>query len=450
MVLTVDPQQTIAETFRRRAESPFLIDVPSGRELTYQEVERLARGVAGVLRERGLKPGDRLGVALPNGLELALVYLGALLAGIVVVPLGSGFGRRELRSILRRTGTTLVLVGGASGTRVSPVASELGLTVAEVASASEDGGLDLLSVTHPGTFSAIEGDQLASIHFTSGTTGPPRGIAHHLSDFVGNAHRFSEAVGLTSDTRFYATLPMTYMAGYYNLLLLPLAIGASVVLDRSFDARLLMSYWDAPARHQVNSLWLVPTVAALLLEVDRGDAGPTFCREEVSFAAIGTAPLDPDLRLRFEERYGIPLHDSYGLSETLLATTSTPDRPAPAGSVGSTLPDVEVRLAGELGTVQIASPDMFAGYLPEDGGAPDQPFEAPLVDGRWLDTGDIGELTADGALRITGRAKEVIIRGGINVSPREVERALESHAAVEGVAVVGLPHQILGEEEPPR
>ena len=130
----------------------------------------------------------------------------------------------------------------------------------------------------------------------------------------------------------------------------------------------------------------------------------------------------------------------------MLATTSTPDRPAPAGSVGSTLPDVEVRLAGELGTVQIASPGMFAGYLPEDGGAPDQPFEAPLVDGRWLDTGDIGELTADGALRITGRAKEVIIRGGINVSPREVERALESHAAVERVAVVGLPHQILGEE----
>jgi malonyl-CoA/methylmalonyl-CoA synthetase len=447
----------LQETIARRGDAPFLIDARSGRTLTYEEVAALASGIAGELRERGLGRGSRLALDLPNSLELAAIYLGALTAGVVVVPLGSGFGRGELRSILSRSRPDAVFTAGAATDRLQPLVEELGLTATRVAVDDADGAFWPLAATPtaqpPLAFADLEDRDLAAVHFTSGTTGAPRGVAHGIGDFLGNARRFAAATGIDESSRLYATLPMTYMAGYYNLLLLPLAVGASVVLDRAFDARSLLSYWDAPIRHEVDVLWLVPTIMAMLLEADRGDRGATYCRDGVRLAISGTAPLDPGLRSRFEEAYGITVHDSYGLSETLLSVASSPARPAPIGSVGTALPgvEIEIRRAGAVlppgaeGVVHLATPDVMAGYVSGVDGDRLE-LDSPLEDGRWFETGDVGLLGADGVLRITGRMKELIIRGGVNVSALTVERALELHPAVERAAVVGIPHELLGEE----
>jgi arylformamidase len=427
------PHSVLREAVERHAGRPFLIDGPSGRTLTYGEAHEVATATAAELRRHGLRRGDRLAIALENSLELAITYMAALYAGIVAVPLGSGFGRRELRSALSRARPTLALGDPDAQEGLARVAGELGIPITPLdpwqAGPPSDGWQP---------WDGVDADTLATIHFTSGSTGRPRGVGHRIGDFVGNAGRFAAATGLDGERRFYNPLPMTYMAGYYNLLLLPWTLGASVVIDRAFDARSVLRFWETPIRTEADVLWLVPTIMAMLLRVDRGDEGTVYCREKVRFLACGTAPLEPALRASFEERYGVTAHESYGLSETLLATTSTPDRPAAPGAVGRPLDGVGVEIAAD-GEVLIASPDTMVGYLE------DEDFVSPLRDGR-LETGDIGTLDGEGELRITGRKKEIIIRGGVNISAPEVERALEEHGAVEKVAVIGVPHELLGEE----
>ena len=162
---------------------------------------------------------------------------------------------------------------------------------------------------------------------------------------------------------------MTYMAGYYNLLLLPFTLGASVVVDRAFDARSLLSFWTTVGEHGADVLWLVPTIMAMLLKIDRGDEGRALLAAQIKLVVCGTAPLSPELRAQFEERYGVAVHDSYGLSETLFAAVSTPARPAAAGAVGTLLDGIEMAVrpidGAPDGELLIRSPDTMVGYLDE-------------------------------------------------------------------------------------
>ena len=427
--------RSFLDVVERAPDRPFLVDVQGGRTFSYGEMHAAAGAAAAELRRRRARRGDRIAISLRNSAELAALYLGALQAGVVAVPLGSGFGRRELRSVLSRSAPALVL---CDDDRVGNVAHELGHEPLP--------GLDPFTAAPPAEdwepFDGVSSADVVAIHFTSGTTGVPRGVAHRLRDFSGNARRYAEAAGLDESRRIYATLPMTYMAGYYNLLLLPWTIGASIVLDKAFDASSVLRYWRAPMEHGADTLWLVPTIMAMLLEVDRDQAAPDWCAQNVRLAVCGTAPLDPELRERFEERYGVAVHDSYGLSESLLATASTPAAPAPPGTVGTPLPgvEVEVRAGGEI---FLRSPDMLAGYV-EDAAA--GRLALPLDADGWLPTGDTGTVAEDGSLAITGRSKEIVIRGGVNVSPTEVERVLRAQEAVDSVAVVGIPHRVLGED----
>lgn len=447
----------LAETVERNSARPFLIDAQLERELSYGQAHELAVNLAAELRRRGLRRGDRVAFSVPNSVEVALLCLAALYAGLVVVPLGSGFGARELRSILRRSKPELLLTAEEGSGRLGTVAQELELDLLTMSAAGRTSELDPygLAAADDGwePFDGMSSSDLVAIHFTSGTTGPPRGVGHRARDFVMNADRFARAVGLDDSHRFYATLPMTYMAGYYNLLLLPFSIGASVLVDRAFDAGSVLNFWEAPIRHSADVIWFVPTMLAMLLKLDRGEQGREYCRDRLRFAASGTAPLAPELKSRFEEEYGVGVHESYGLSETLLVTTSSERSSAPEGTVGTVLPGiaVEIRLgdgsvaeAGRPGAIHVATPDMMVGYLEGSEAGPD--FRSPLIDGRWFETGDIGSVDSAGQLRITGRSKEVIIRGGVNVSPTELERVLEGEGAVERVAIVGVPDEVLGEE----
>jgi len=440
---------SLADVFERHGGRDCLIDAPTGRTLSYDETWMLAARAGAEMVQRGLRCGDRIAVAAPNSVNLAIVYLGALFAGIVVVPLGAGFGRRELRSILERAKPSAIL-SGPGFDRATRIGVELGIPAwtldTDGFDPSRASGGDRVEL------GAWEHDDVVAIHFTSGTTGPPRGVGHRLGDFLGNAERFGSATGLGEANRFYADLPMTYLAGYYNLLLLPLALGAAIVVDHAFDARSLLAFWKTAAERQVDTIWFVPMMMAMLMEIDRDPAGAAYCREQLRFAAVGTASLTAELRQRFEQRYGITTCESYGLAETLLLTTATPRMPASPGAVGRPLEGVELRIDQfdgiqgheRDGLILVDSPDTMVGYLRRYG--VEQPFVLPLVDGRWLETGDLGLIDDAGELRITGREKEVIIRGGVNISPIEIERVLRSHRGVADAAVVGVPHEIFGED----
>jgi long-chain acyl-CoA synthetase len=433
-----------------------LIDAHAGRTLSYHEVHDRACSLASRLAARGLEPGSRVIVSLPNGVELALLYLAALYSGLTVIPLGPGFGVRELRSILARSRARWMMHIPGNFSRTVDLAREAGIELVSVSGwfGGSDGEPRKPAPCTITPFAHSSPDDIVAIHFTSGTTGPPRGVGHRLGDFLDNARRFAHATGVGPESRFHAILPMTYLGGYYNLLLLPLALGASVVIDRPFDGRMTLDFWGVSMRWRVTVLWLVPAIMAMILRTDRDGRdgrGRRYCREHVRLVTAGMGPLAVRLREQFERAYGVAVLENYGLAETLLAVAATHDRPPPPGACGRTLQDVRLRVvdehgdelsAGHPGVIEVATPDMMLGYLDAAGTG----FETDLREGGWLDTGDLGILSADGQLRITGRLKEVIVRGGLNISALAVEEALAGHKGVERLAVVGVPHPILGED----
>jgi long-chain acyl-CoA synthetase len=411
---------------REHADRPFLVDARDGTELTFGALDEGARRIAADLRGRGLEAGDGVAFIATNSIALATAYFGCLYAGVVAIPLNPVLAPAEISSILARSGARLLVLGEGiaepEGDGVPPI-----LTL-------EAWDPALMPETDLRPFDGVgPDDQLCTI-YTSGTTGRPSAVRHTIADLVDNARMFTSALGIGPDHRFYGVLAMTYLGGYYNLLLLPYVAGASVAVTDAFDARAALDFWTQARRADVTALWLVPTIAAILLHLDRSDDGPAFCREHVDLTLIGTAPLPASLRARIEERYGLGLHENYALSETLFLTSSTPGDPAPPGSVGRVLPGVDVRVAAgaDEGELEVRTPFLMTGAQTDAEG--------------WFTTGDIGRFDADGRLAITGRTKDVIIRGGVNVSPAAAEDVLLSHPAVVECAVVGVPHPQLGED----
>jgi long-chain acyl-CoA synthetase len=299
-----------------------------------------------------------------------------------------------------------------------------------------------------------DGEDLAVIMYTSGTSAKPKGLAHKLGRMFRNATAFASVQAIDEDSRFYLTLSMAYMGGLYNLLVLPFLCGASVVVDHVFDARSSLNFWDKAKNNQVNTLWLAPTVLSILLRMDRGRTGEDFCRNSVRHAFVGFAPLPLKVKDEFEARYGVRLIENYGLSETLFVTARSQeslyrDNPGGHGYVGEALSGVSLRIVSDEeesaapgidGEVQILTPDLMAGYLDAEGDLLEMDASA------WFPTGDVGHLDDQGSLFITGRKKDLIIRGGVNISPAAIEEALMHLDGIADVAVVSIPHELYGED----
>lgn len=381
-----------------------LVEAASGRSYTYGELERLARGAITLLEELGAARGDRLVLQLEDRTALAVLYVACLYGGLTAVPVAPSAPAAELEQARERTRARIVVLDWDLGA---------------CATAAPAGG-------------APE-DRECLIVFTSGTTSTPKGIVHGTSSLLGAAHGFNEHTGIDADSNFLHVMPMSYMAGILNTLLCPLVAGARVVIAPQFDARSLLDFWRPAVEHGANTLWLSPTMLASIERVDRDPAAAEYCAEHVRAIFSGTAPLTPAVKDRFEAKYGVEILESYGLSEVLFVTSASSRWPRVAGSVGRALGRVEIDFA-EDGEIVVRTPFSMLGYL-DDG-------ERPTA----FATGDLGRSDTDGNVFVTGRKKELIISGGLNVSPRAVEEVLVQHPTVRRAAVLGLPDELLGEE----
>jgi long-chain acyl-CoA synthetase len=223
--------------------------------------------------------------------------------------------------------------------------------------------------------------------------------------------------------------------------------GASVVLSKPFGGESALRFWDDAIRYGADTYWMTPTILSTLVKIDRNPIAAEFVRTRVKTIFSGTAPLPEKVKMDFERKYGRAVFESYGLSELLLLTTNTGTFPYRKNSVGKALPGVGIQSRSDQGSrveregeLWVSTPFAMPGYW-EDRGQ-DTPF---TVDGCFR-TGDIGHVDEDGYVFVTGRKKDLIVRGGTNVSPRAVEEALLSHPEVEQAAVVGIPHEFYGEE----
>jgi acyl-CoA synthetase (AMP-forming)/AMP-acid ligase II len=431
----------VGDIVRDNAERVFVVDAIDGNgSLTYGAFMRRAAGIAAMIEAQGLQAGARIGIDLPNGLDFVTLYFAALLGGFTAVPINSALSVRDKASVL--SGARLAARIVAPGTRPQEGSEAPVIELDQRISTSSDA--DVVA-----RVARIDDERLLSIHFTSGTTNVPKGVPHRVRALLGNADSFNRAFGLGRDNRFVHVMPMGYMAGFLNTLLGAFTARAMIILAPQFSAQSVLRFWEAVVEHNGDMIWVSPTMLATLTQIDRGMLGTDYCRGRAVRIFSATAPLSLKVRKEFEAKYGVTVIESYGLSELLLLTANLGPSGSKDGAVGRTIADAAVEIRDETGQklpgyadgdIFVRSPHATVGYLDYATGEP-----APLAD-LWFDTGDVGHLDADGDLFVTGRRKDLIIRGGFNVSPRQIEEALLRQPGVESAAVVGAPHDYYGEE----
>jgi long-chain acyl-CoA synthetase len=431
--------------------------------LSYSLVNTIANQVANLLRARGVRPGDKVALACPNLPYFPMVYFGVLKAGAVVVPLNVLLKRREIAYHLEDSGAKALFC--FEGTPELPLGEEgwgaFGdiagcehfITLPATPMATEvPYGESLWAVVgdQPGVFETAptEPTDTAVILYTSGTTGRPKGAELTHQNMLLNAmvsdHMFESA----DDDVFLAALPLFHAFGQSVVLNIGFLRHATVVLMPRFEAGAAL---DLMLAEKVTFFAGVPTMYWSLLTHEGGHTADDLARiaATLTTASSGGSAMPLEVLNRFAERFGVNILEGYGLSETSpVASFNRPDRPARPGSIGRPIWGVEMKLieddwkdAGDgPGEIAVRGHCVMKGYL----GRPEATAEV-LRDG-WFRTGDIARRDEDGYYYIIDRSKDMIIRGGFNVYPREVEEVLMTHPEVSLAAVVGVPHDVHGEE----
>ncbi len=428
-----DLKDIIGDILTVHAEKPFIIDAGTGAVITYRKLDQIAKNIAGFLHETGFRAGDHIGLFCSNSPEFALMYFGCLWGKFVAVPVNPALPAADIEHILTHAGLKALFRNSVENT--SKVKIPDGIPVFDL------GAREVRETIFPVDRDYLpdpDHQQVSSIFFTSGTTSKPKGVVHKAGSFLSAAMAFNAASWINERTRLMHVLPMAYMAGFLNTLICPFVAGASVVLCPAFNAFSAMNFWQPVFKYEINALWLVPMMLASLLKIDRNAAAAEYCRVNRCRAYVGTAPLPLWLKNDFEKRYSMSIYESYGLSETLFIAANGPQVQYSEGSAGQPLNGVKLRIE-DSGELKVRASWLMKEYWSEGKNLLSDP------DG-WFPTGDIVRIDKNGGLFITGRCKDLIIRGGINLSPLAIEEKLMMSGLFEMVAVVGLPHKELGEE----
>jgi malonyl-CoA/methylmalonyl-CoA synthetase len=385
------------------------------------DVEEATRRVAGRLRRAGIRPGDRMLVNAATSLELVIAHVAALRAGIVVVPANTAYREREITHIVTDAKPRAALVDDRA--RAGWVAAAGGADMVIV-------GPDVDLADGPsGPLDTAAPDDPALIGYTSGTTGDPKGAVLSHANLLAGVESVRLAWRWTATDRLVLALPLFHVHGLCVGLHGTLLAGGSAVLLPAFGVDEVL---DAAAEQQASLFFGVPTMYHRLAQSPRvGELA------RLRLCVSGSAPLPAELHRTLAERGGQRVIERYGMTETLMLASNPYEGERRPGSVGLPLPGVALRLSN--GQIEVRGPNVFAGYWER----PEATTES-FHDG-WFGTGDLGTVEAGGYVRILGRAKELIISGGLNVYPREVEEVLLAHPDVAEVAVVGTPSDEWGE-----
>ncbi|HMG42602.1 MAG TPA: AMP-binding protein [Acidimicrobiales bacterium] len=417
----------VAAWRRRWADDPekaVLVD-PAGGTLTAAALDERSAVAAARLSAAGVGPGDRVVLSAGASFDHVVAYVGVLRLGAVALPLNGAYREPEVAHV----------VGDAQVAAAVTDVEERGrwITAAvpgAVVTPPDLSGLPPASGATPGTLDAATGGDPALLAYTSGTTGAPKGALLSHANLLASAEAVALAWRWSPDDRLVLALPLFHMHGLGVGLHGTLTTGATAVLHDRFDpGAVLDSIQDG-----ASMFFGVPTMWHRLAAHPGADA-----LARLRLGVSGSAPLPPDLHAAVADLAGRAPLERYGMTETAMLVSNPYDGDRRAGSVGFPLPGVEVRLAEANGEIEVRGPNVFAGYWRR----PDATAES-FNDG-WFRTGDLGEVDPDGYLRIVGRAKELIISGGFNVYPREVEEVLRAHPAVDDAAVVGAPDPEWGE-----
>ncbi|MGB7070602.1 MAG: long-chain-fatty-acid--CoA ligase [Pyrinomonadaceae bacterium] len=430
--------QMLKDRVSRRPEKPFLFSEIDGREWTYSEFERAVHRSANLLLASGITKGDVVSLLLPNSAEYIIAYFACFKIGAIAGPVNSLLNKNEIDWVVGNSEAKLMLTSTELSSKIplqenSPMPT---IIFDDHSEATNEYSEEIKPVD-------LNPDDAAVIVYTSGTTGKPKGCILTHGNLTANARQITEWMGFTDGDRLLTVMPLFHMNAVSVTTMTALYAGASTVISPKFSAS---RFWDIIEKYQITSFGSVATMLSMLLQNPRSSVP---CPKTLRFAMCGSAPVPAEILKRFEEKFSCLVIEGYGLSESTCRSTFNPPnntrRPGSCGlPIGNEMKvvnenDNEV-VDSELGEIVIRGENIFKEYFknPE--------ATAMAFSNGWFHTGDIGYRDADGFFYIADRKSDMIIRGGENIYPREIDDLLYTHQAVAAAAVIGVPDEIYGEE----
>ncbi len=418
-----------------------LMHLPDGTVLSAAEFHAMTARLANALRAVGVATGARVVVQAAKTPQMLALYGASVASGAVFLPLNSGYTAEEVAYFLADSDACLLLVDPERREVMAPLAARLGIRLETL---GEGGSLDALaSDCAPGFAPATRApDDLAALLYTSGTTGRSKGAMMSHANLLSNARTLVELWRFTSQDVLLHALPIFHTHGLFVACNVVFLSGAQMIFQPRFDLDAVIA-----ALPRATAMMGVPTFYTRLL------ADPRLSRELVGHMRLfisGSAPLLSETHMAWQARTGQAILERYGMTETNMLTSNPCDGPRRPGTVGPPLPDVALRITdpesgaplpeGQTGMIEVRGPNVFQGYWQ----MPEKTAAEFREDGFFI-TGDLGRIDAEGYVQIVGRAKDLIISGGFNVYPKEVELVLDEMPGVLESAVIGVPHPDFGE-----
>jgi long-chain acyl-CoA synthetase len=427
-------------------EKEFLFSEADGRRYTFAEFEAAVDRVSRLLLSKGIGKGDVVSLLMPNSAEYILAYFACWKIGAIAGPVNSLLKAQEISFVISDSETKALLVHPDFLATIATVRSALPelenvIDFADEAAATK--GFEDARLNNPADLNL---DSEAIIIYTSGTTGKPKGCLLTHGNLIANARQISEWLGFTEDDRLLSLMPLFHMNAVSVTTMSALYAGGSTVVSPKFSAS---RFWQIISDYQITSFGSVATMLSMLLTTYPDGVPQGLHSEQLRFAMCGSAPVPAEVLKSFEETFNCLVIEGYGLSEsTCRSTFNPPDERRRAGSCGKSIGN-EMRVVdeadqevatGELGEIVLRGENILKGYYRNP--------EATAVAFRngWFHTGDIGYRDKDGFFFIVDRKSDMIIRGGENIYPREIDEVLYQHPAVAAAATIGVPDKLYGEE----
>lgn len=433
---------------RERCEAPYLIAPETGRVMTYSQLQQDSRELGAALLALGLNKGDKVALMLHNSYQASRLLLGVMYAGFVVAPLNLLAQPSQLAYVLDHSDTRIVFTSSEFATRLDGALTGIKRRIEVIVLDSDAENVPGSSAGLQRSLPDIRENDDALLMYTSGTTGLPKGCLLSHGNVCAGGEFTSRAHELTASDRVMCSLPLYHINGQIVTTVAPLVHGGSVVMPHRFSAS---GYWALAVKHQCTWINVVPTIIAYLLNGDDPrQQGLDISR--VKFCRSASAPLPPQLHRAFEAKFGIGVIETFGMTETNAPCFTNPYDPAkrkigsPGQAYGNEAKVIDPLTGGDLppntpGELMIRGDNVMKGYYKD----PESTHKTLAPDG-WMHTGDVGYLDADGFVFVTSRIKELIIKGGENIAPREIDEVLLMHPAVLEAAAVGIPDANYGQE----
>jgi long-chain acyl-CoA synthetase len=443
--MTSEPR-TIPELLKQRVRGTpdkcFLFSEADGRQFTYKEFEAAVMRTAQMLAANGVRNGDVVSLLLPNSVEYVIAYFACWQLGALAGPINSLLKSQEIAYVISNSEARALLVNSEYLPVIEGIRDELPRLIIF----DNEAEATRSQTNHVAPETQLNADHEAIIIYTSGTTGKPKGCLLTHGNVIANARQISSWLGFTEKDRLLTIMPLFHMNAVSVTTMSALYAGGSTVVSPRFS---VSRFWQIISDYQITSFGSVATMLSMLLSTYPDGVPAGLKTDQLRFAMCGSAPVPAEVLRRFEETFNCLVIEGYGLSEsTCRSTFNPPDQRRRPGSCGVPIGN-EMRVVdeedrdvpdGDLGEIVLRGENILKGYYKNDAA------NATAFRNGWFHTGDIGYRDPEGFYYIVDRKSDMIIRGGENIYPREIDEVLYQHPAVAAAAVVGVPDDLYGEE----